>query len=151
MPLKESRRPGKDEAVNECRGPSRRQRLSQVGITAISVGSAAQVSVWTWQLILFAVRHWNAADVDEDESEETKDKRCSSHIPRSCTGRFRVFNELLRPTNESTNEFDVSPLHTHLDEHPLQTHLKNHICIMSEYSLWVLVLKVYPKRKKESI
>ena len=44
IPLKESRRPGKDEAVNECRETSRRQRLSQVGITAIFVGQVAQVS-----------------------------------------------------------------------------------------------------------
>jgi len=57
--------------------------------------------VWTWKLILFAVRHWNAADVDEDKSEETKDKRCLSHIiPCSWTGRFPVFDEHLRPTNE---------------------------------------------------
>jgi len=79
-------------------------------------------AVWTRKLILFAVKHWNAADVGEDESEETKDKRCLSHIiPRSCTGRFHVFDEHLRPTNEFW--FDVSPLRTHLDEHLLQTHL----------------------------
>ena len=36
--------------------------------------------MWNRKLILFAVRHWNAADVDEDENEETKDKRYLSHI-----------------------------------------------------------------------